>query len=59
MLPPGSIMNAAGVPPEHGELRRFQHLDVDVGVAAGERRQPAGLGEDVLGLAGAQVQTAE
>jgi hypothetical protein len=52
-------MNAAGVPPEHGELRRFQHLDVDVGVAAGERRQPAGLGEDVLGLAGAQVQTAE
>jgi hypothetical protein len=33
---------------EHGELGRFQHLDVHVGFPASEHRQSAGLGEDVF-----------
>jgi hypothetical protein len=44
---------------EQSEPGAGQHLDVDVGVAAGEGGQSAGLGEDVLGLARPQVQAAE
>jgi hypothetical protein len=32
---------------EQGKPGAAQHLDVDIGVAAGERGEPAGLGEDV------------
>lgn len=38
------------------KLGGAQHLDIDVRVAPGKSRQAAGLGEDVLGLAWADVQ---
>jgi hypothetical protein len=43
---------------EQEERGSLQHLDAHVGVAAGEQRKPAGLGEDVLGLAGTDVDAA-
>src|SRR5271165_3139878 len=36
---------------QHGERGGGEHLDVHIGVPAGEHRHPAGLSEDVLGLA--------
>src|SRR5271165_5462849 len=55
----GVLAVAVVVIHQDGERGGGEHLDVDIGVSAGEHGHPAGLGEDVLGLARPESQAAE